>query len=453
MAVASFTRTSAHKQENPQYKKLILALCFCSWFVVMNTTMFNIALPNIITNLHITPIIGSWMVSGYSIAFAIFTLTFSRLSDYISIKKLLLIGLSIFISSSLVGFFAENFIILLCSRILQAVGAGAVPGLSMIIASRYVPISERAKSIAMIGSGAALGFGLGPVVGGVATQFFGWNYLFLIPLMVLVFLPILMQLSPENERREGSFDIFGCFLTSCTTIAALLTISQTSYLFGAVFVGLAIITMFYLMKQNHPFIFPQLLLNKHYIRLLVIGLSGFIFHFSNLFMMPLILGNLHHKEPITMGLLIFPGAIIAMLAGPYIGKLIDLYGSKRFISLGQLTLLLASLLFAYLQAYNSYFIMGAYIFASIGFSMLNSSVANETAYLLSAELNSAGMGLLQLLQFIGGGIGVTICGLLMNLQGELPLYIQYERVYFMLASILVLAFSYQIIFRKVDIEN
>ncbi|WNC17444.1 MFS transporter [Brevibacillus brevis] len=137
----------------------------CSFLVLMNTTMFNVSLPSVIASLHIDASLGSWIVSGYSIVFALSTIIFSRLSDSLPIRRLLTIGLCILGVSSVIGYMADSFLLVLVARLLQACGAGAVPALGMVLASRFVPTERRGRAISIIASGSILAFGLGPVIG------------------------------------------------------------------------------------------------------------------------------------------------------------------------------------------------------------------------------------------------------------------------------------------------
>ena len=162
-----------------QENKIILILSFTTLLVVMNTTMFNVALPSILKDFSLNSSTASWLVSGYSIMFAISSLTFSRLSDFIPLSRLLLFGISILGIASIIGFFSNHFLHLIrssnCSGCWWQDG---VMGLGMIMAVRYIPLSRRGRAMAIIASSASLAFGLGPVIGGVITQYLGWNYLF-----------------------------------------------------------------------------------------------------------------------------------------------------------------------------------------------------------------------------------------------------------------------------------
>jgi len=86
LTASSQVESKVHLPEN----KLILIWSITTLLVVMNMTMFNVALPSILKEFSLNSTTASWLVSGYSIMFALSTLTFSRLSDFIPITRLLL---------------------------------------------------------------------------------------------------------------------------------------------------------------------------------------------------------------------------------------------------------------------------------------------------------------------------------------------------------------------------
>lgn len=133
---------------------------FGLFIVVMNTTTFNVSIPSIILDLGVTADLGSWIISSYSIGYALSTVIYSRLSDAVPIRSLLLVGLTILGGSSIFGIFARDFQSLLTARILQSAGAGAMAGLGLIIASRYIPYERRGRAIGMISAGSAMALGL-----------------------------------------------------------------------------------------------------------------------------------------------------------------------------------------------------------------------------------------------------------------------------------------------------
>ena len=437
-----------------QENKVLFVWSFTVWLVVMNTTMFNVALPTVLSDLSLTSTTASWIVSGYSIAFAISTLTYSRLSDFVPISRLLFIGLSLLSAASIIGFLSHQFYELLAARILQAAGAGAVPGLAMVLAGRYIPLSRRGKAMSFIASAASLGFGLGPVIGGSITQYLGWHYLFGITGLVVLFIPLFKKLLPLEEVKTGNFDFIGAILTGLSITGCLLFISTFSYvILGSTIILIAILWK-YLNRHVTPFIQPVLLKNVQFLKLITIGFTGFIIHFSSLFIIPIILTAVFHKGAAAVGFIIFPGAILAALAAQWIGRLIDLFGNKPAIFVGQCLLIIAAILFAFTSTITPFFILFTYIFMSIGFSTLTSSISNELTRILSTSEIGSGLGMAQLVQFIGGGFGVTLTGLFLALQKGLPYQVMYRNIFFILLFILLCGMiSFVFYFRKIKVDQ
>ncbi|MGG1679451.1 MFS transporter [Neobacillus sp. NRS-1170] len=437
-----------------QENKLIFIWSFTTLLVVMNTTMFNVALPVVLKDFSLNSSTASWLVSGYSIMFAISTLTFGRLSDFIPLSRLLLFGISILGLASIIGIFANHFFILLGARILQAAGAGAVMGLSMIMAGRYIPLSRRGKAMAIIASAASLAFGLGPVIGGVITQYLGWNYLFAITGFSILSIPFFQKLLPKEIIKKGNFDLYGAILTGLSVTGLLLSLSTLSYGFLLGTVVLLAVSWKYINKINEPFIPPILLRNKQFTKLLFISCSAFFINFSNLFLMPIILTTVFKKTPAQVGIIIFPGAILAVIAGQIIGRKIDRFGNAPVIIFGQLFLLSATILFALLTALNPYFILLTYMFASVGFTAISSSISNEITRILPLTQIGSGIGIVQLMQFFGAGLGVTVSGLLLTLQEGVSSENIYRNIYIGYSFVIMVSvFMYGLYYRKARLRD
>jgi DHA2 family metal-tetracycline-proton antiporter-like MFS transporter len=132
-----------HKDDINMNDKIVMPVwTFGLFIVMMNTTMFNVSIPRIIRDIGVSAALGSWIVSSYLIGYAISSISiviYSRLSDVLPIRRLLSVGLLILGLSSVFGIFATNFHILLIVRIAQSAGAGAMAGLGLVLASRYIP--------------------------------------------------------------------------------------------------------------------------------------------------------------------------------------------------------------------------------------------------------------------------------------------------------------------------
>ncbi len=403
-----------HASPSMDHFKTVFLLSASILIVVMNTTMFNIALPNILRDFSLQPSEGAWIVSGYSIVLAIFTITFTRLSDYMPIRNLLTVGILIFSFSSIIGFFSDSYIALLIARLCQAAGAAAIPGLSMVFAGRYIPMKRRGSAFALIASATSLGFGLGPVVGGVITDYLDWNYLFIVTVMVFLVIPILFKFMPKETTTRGTFDVLGALLSGASVTLLLLYFSTFTFWYllgGVISAGLL---WWRINRFKAPFIQPELLRNKYYRRIVFMSYIGFTLHFAVLFLMPIMLEQVYDRGAAAIGFIIFPGAMLSAVAAIYVGRLIDAYGNIRILLLSQILLMISALVFFLFSGWSPYMIMVAYMFTSFGFSSLSSSSTNEVSRILPSEQIGAGIGLKQQTQFIGSATGSVLAGILLE---------------------------------------
>jgi DHA2 family metal-tetracycline-proton antiporter-like MFS transporter len=402
---------------------------FGLFIVVMNTTMFNVSIPGVIRDLGISAGLGSWIISSYSIGYALSTIMYSRLSDVLPIRRLLAAGLGILGLSSVFGIIARNFHALLTIRILQSAGAGAMAGLGLVLASRYIPSERRGRAISMISAGSAMAFGLGPIVGGLISEYFGWNGLFAVTCLVLVILPLLLRLLPKEQAGAFRFDVVGAVLTVINAATVLTAVTQRSVTWLAAGLLSFAAHAWHMKRAKETFINPGLLTMSAYRKLLVIGFCCLVLNLGNLFLMPLALANLFGRSAMAIGLTIAPGAILSAFLTRFVGRWIDRFGNLRFLFLGYGVLAAVLAVFSACLGASPSVILCGYLCFSPAFSATIASLNNETSRILPKPWIGSGMGLMQLIQFFGGSFSVAVCGNLLELQKKDPLVHAYQHVY------------------------
>lgn len=416
---------------------------FGVFIVLMNTTMFNVSIPSIIKNLHITAELGSWIISSYSIGYALSTMIYSRLSDSIPLRKLLMVGLTILGLSSIFGIFARDFTTLLTVRILQSAGAGAMSGLGIVMANRYIPSNRRGRAIMMISTGGAMAFGFGPIIGGVISEYFGYNGLFASTCLILLVLPVLLRLLPKEEPKPLQFDVPGAVLTIVNASTLLIAVMQRSlFWFIGSLLSFAVHAWYLRSVKKETFINPTLFTNKDYLKLTAVGFCILMLNIGNLFLMPLALADLAGASAIAIGLTIAPGAILATLLSRFVGRGIDRYGNISFLLIGHsvVAIVLAVYSFA-LDASPIVVILCGYLCFSTSFSATLSSLNNETSHILPKQLIGSGMGLVQLIQFLGASFSVAVCGIFLTIQKNILPVIAYQNVYRLLLVVCLLSLT------------
>jgi DHA2 family metal-tetracycline-proton antiporter-like MFS transporter len=411
------------------------------FLVIMNTTMFNVSLPDIIADIEVSAEAGSWIIAGYSVGFAFSTLIYSRLSDYVPIRRLLVIGLVTIGSASIFGAFTWDYYSLLAARILQSAGAGSMTGLGMIVIRRYIPSDQRGKAIALISAGSTLAFGLGPIVGGGISALLGWNGLFVVTCLVLIPMVPLIRLLPSEQARPFRLDLLGALLTIINITSLLVVFTQHSLYMLCICIGSFIIHAVHLRKEKQPFIPIEHFRIPNYGKLVTIGFFLVFGNLANLFLMPIVLADFFQMTSMDIGLILAPGALLAALSSRYIGRWIDQKGNMMFLLTGHLIVAMVLCVFAVsLPISAAVILVGYVIMAPVNISML-ASLNNETLQVLPDHATGSGMGLLQLIQYIGSSFAVALSGLMISLQEQLPAEIAYQNIYLGLAISMLVSFG------------
>ncbi|WP_028539231.1 MFS transporter [Paenibacillus sp. J14] len=448
---SSGTPTSSEALQREGLLTVLLAIAVV--LVIMNTAMFNLALPDVTKTFQLSATTTSLIVTGYSIMFAISSITFSRLSDFLPIRRLLAIGLTILGLAAITGMFSPNFWIVLAVRVVQASGAGAVVSLSLVTLSRYVPVERRGKAMAMNMSAVSLGLGLGPVVGGAIVEYFGWRYLFIITALTLILVPLFLRYIPKEQPVRGSFDTLGAIFVAVGTTGLLLYLTQHSLL--ALAIGAVALALFVWRIRTFadPFVSPALFRNGSYLALSIVGITSYLCSFATLFLLPQILVHQYELTASHAGMIIFPGSILAMVASRKIGSIIDHHGNGTILRYVPLLVLISMALFALFSGQSWLAILFIYILMSLGFTIISSSVSNEISRVLPASQVGSGMGLYQLLQFFSGAFSVAMASSAMEWQHDLPLSTAYSNIFWGLMVIaLVSLVSSFVYLRKVTVK-
>ncbi|MBB6670764.1 MFS transporter [Cohnella nanjingensis] len=423
----------------PHEGVLITLLCITVVLVTMNTAMFNLALNDLSHYFNLPSSIVSLTVTGYSIMFAISSITYSRLSDIVPLKRLFAISLVLTGGASLGAMLSSHFWVLLAARIVQAAGAGAALSLSIVLLTRYVPLARRGKSMTFIMSSVSLGFGLGPVIGGLVVQYLGWKYLFAITSLLLCIAPLLVRHIPKESLSKRPFDLLGALTLSAGTAGLLLFL--TSYHPIALLIGISGLLFFSLRirRAKHPFVLPSLLANRTYLVLALIGVLSYLCNFATLFLLPQMLLKQFGLSASHAGFVIFPGAILSVLLSRTIGAVIDKRGNSSMLRMTPVLILLAAVLFAGLG--TQYWIANVFVYMlmNLGFAIISSSVSNEISRILPSSQMGSGTGLFQLMQFISGAFGLAALSSGLEWQQFLPLSHAFANLFWGLAVVAVLA--------------
>jgi EmrB/QacA subfamily drug resistance transporter len=191
----------------------LYVLCFGDLLIVLDSTIVNVALPSIQADLGFSEASLAWVVNAYLLTFGGFLLLGGRLSDLFGRRRLFLMGLALFTLTSLACGLAGSQEFLVVARAVQGLGGAIVSVVALsLIMTIFTEPAERAKAMGIFGFVLSGGGTAGVLLGGVLTDLFAWNWIFLVnlPIGIAVFLFSLSLLpNDKGDADDRRLDVTG----------------------------------------------------------------------------------------------------------------------------------------------------------------------------------------------------------------------------------------------------
>ena len=189
------------------------AIMISTALIALDSTIIATAVPSVVKDLGGFSSFP-WLFSAYLLAQAVTVPVYGKLADVIGRKPLLMFGITVFVAASLLCGLAWSMPVLIAGRLLQGLGAGAILPMGMTVIGDLYSVQERAKVQGYLASVWGVSSVLGPVLGGLFSDYLSWRWAFLINLPLGAFaLAALHRRFTENVvRREHALDVRGALL-------------------------------------------------------------------------------------------------------------------------------------------------------------------------------------------------------------------------------------------------
>lgn len=380
----------------------------------LDTSIANIALPAFADSFGATFPQVQWVVVAYLLSLTSTIVGIGRLGDTLGRGRLLLVGLILFCTMSVLASFAPSLALLITARALQGLSAATVISMSMALAAELAPPAQIGCTMALLGTMSALGTSLGPSLGGLLIETFGWRAIFLlnVPLGLLaIWLTIRLSVvgapSPAAIRQ---FDVAGgALLVAILGSYALAMISRNMWLLAVTAIAL-ILFVRWEGRAAAPLVPMSLLGDSRLTAGLMTNALVATVVMTTLVIGPFYLGGALDLEPSSIGLVMAAGPLAAALAGFPAGRIVDRVGSARVsvVSLGVMTVGLIALA----QAPGVLGYTGAITLVTVSYAAFQA--ANSSSIMAGAGSSERGLisGLLNLSRNLGLISGAAAMGAL-----------------------------------------
>lgn len=402
---------------------ILLLLALAMFLVVLDSAIINLALPAIKSALGFDAASLQWVVTAYILTFGGFLMLGGRLADLYGRRRILVLGMSGFVLFSLLLGFVTSGPMLIALRAFQGLAAALMaPTALSILLTTFEEGYERNKALSIWSIVASGGAAIGVFLGGLLTQYLGWEWCFFVnvPIGILGIIGVMKYVPAHSqESKDKHLDLPGAVLITgglMSLVYALTTATEAGWTAPSTLLTLALSAvligafLFNETKAKHPLVPLSIfrirnVSGANLVMLPVMAGALGMFYFSSLFIQ-----NVLQYSPVMSGLAFLPIPIIIGILSHYAPRLLERFGFKRLMITGISLITIGVFLMSFVSVGSSYWthLLPAFLILASGFGISFISVA--VAATAGVPGNEAGLasGLMNTSQQIGGALGLAI---------------------------------------------
>ena len=426
---------SVSGQGHPRRWPILAVLVTSLLVVVLDNTILNIALPTIQADLQATQSQLVWAVDSYILVFAALLFTWGVLGDKYGRKRILVIGLTLFMLASAASAFAPTPEALIAFRGIMGIGGAAVLPVTLAIITVVFPPHERGKAIGLWAGAVGGAIALGPVLGGLLLEHPSWSswltgndwgsvFLINVPIVIIGLIGIIRVVPETRNPHPQRLDIPGLvmsFTGLVLLVYGIIHASETrSFAAPGVWIpmalGVAVIALFLFLeaRSDHRSFDVSLFRNRGYavsltaVSLAFFALSGITFTLP--FYFQLLLG----LSTLQAGLCFLPFAVGQLLSAPRSARLVSRFGYRPVMAIGLSIVGLALLSLSRLEISTPLWLtLGIFFFFGLGMGMVVAPASTVMQNVLPLARAGAGSAVQNTVRQVFGALGVAVISTLL----------------------------------------
>jgi len=343
LAAAESDRGDPHKYV------IAFAVVLAALMQVIDSSIVNVALPDMMGNLGASLDEVAWVSTGYILASVIIIPLTGWLGSFFGRKRYFVGSIIIFTASSFMCGASHSLGMLVFWRIVQGLGGGALMTVSQAVLFEAFPREEAGMAMALFGLGVMVGPTIGPTLGGWLTDNYGWPWIFYINLPVGILAAVMIASyvhDPDYQKKPPSIDYQGIALlaVSVGAIQYVLEHGQREDWFDSrlitwlAVIGVAggIALLWRELEARHPVIDFRVMRHRQMWVGTVLGVVMGVGLYAMSFTLPVFLQNNLHMTAEQTGITMLPGAIVTAISMAVVGRLTNKIDPRILIMAGAL---------------------------------------------------------------------------------------------------------------------
>jgi EmrB/QacA subfamily drug resistance transporter len=361
----------------------------------------------------------AWIVNAYNLGFAVLLPTGAALGDRFGRRRVLSLGLLLFVAASAACASAGSAGWLIAARALQGVGAALAMPVAMALLTAAYPPRTRAGALGIFGSLTGLALIIGPAVGGAIAQGLAWQWIFWINIPIgLVAVALVQTRIPASERSSAALDLPGVLLAAAAILCLLWggvrghDAGWSSFeVMGTLAAGLLLAAGFVRHEQRAPA--PMVPLRLFRSRRFGAGIAAsFLFYapmYGTLFFLPQFFQS-QGAGPLAAGLRLIPWTATLFVVAPLAGRLVNRWGERTLVATGLLLQAAGTAWIALIAAPELPYahLVLPLVVAGAGVSMAIPAAQNAVMSAVPVADIGKASGVFNVLRYLGGVFGIAL---------------------------------------------
>jgi len=399
---------------------LTAAIMLATVIQVLDTTIANVALPQMTAGLSASQEEITWVLTSYIVASAIATPLTGWVTDRLGRRTVFAGAVAGFTLASVLCGIATSLEQMVVFRIIQGIFGAVLIPLAQTVILDINPREKIGQAMALYGAGIMVGPIIGPTLGGWLTEHFGWRYVFLInlPIGALALAGILIFL-PQGDRKARRFDIFGFAMLALAVgaLQMLLDRGEAVEWFASaeiwIYLGLAIsglwVFIVHCWTAADPFVDLRMFRDRNlvmgFVFMFLIGMTLF----SGLALLPPLLQRLMGYSVVDSGLVMAPRGVGTMISMLLVGRLVGRTDPRYLVVFGiALTGWSLWMMSGFDLMMDSGPIMLSGVMQGFGLGFVFVPLSTLTFATVSAQLRADAASFFALIRNVGSGVGISL---------------------------------------------